>query len=136
MDMVPPGNYVAYYTIFARNAGGGYSIPTEESRTIIILQVAGINEIPDLPENISSLVCYPNPFNASVSIGFTLNQAGTAELSIYNLRGQKVSSVIDGTLSAGEHRITWNGSDYPSGVYFARLESVNSSKSIKMVLLK
>lgn len=136
LDMVPPGNPLAFYTIFARNAGGGYSIPTDESRAMVILQTAGIDKNPELPKNISSLECYPNPFNASVTISFELNQSGIVAISIYNLRGQKVCTVSDGFLSVGEHRITWKGSDYPSGVYFARLEAGGSSKSIKMVLLK
>lgn len=136
LDMVPPGNPLAYYTIFARNAGGGYSVPTDESRTVVILQTVGVGGNPDLPENISSLNCYPNPFNASITIRYVLWQTGTANLSIYNLRGQKVASLAEGPKSAGEHKLVWDGSDFPSGVYFVRLETGGSSRSIKMVLLK
>ncbi|UCC79510.1 MAG: lamin tail domain-containing protein, partial [Candidatus Zixiibacteriota bacterium] len=112
-DMVPPGYIMAYYTIFGRDLSGNYSIPTDESRVSVILETAGVDEEPNLPENISSLQCYPNPFNASVTINFVLSQSGSATLSIYNLRGQRVASLMEGSISAGEHRITWDGSELP-----------------------
>ncbi|UCE65885.1 MAG: lamin tail domain-containing protein [Candidatus Zixiibacteriota bacterium] len=135
-DIGLPGNTVVYYTIFARDTYGNYSIPTGESRVSVILGVVGIDGQPILPELISGLECYPNPFNASVTINFVLSQSGSATLSIYNLRGQRVETMLDGSISAGQHRMTWDGSDLPSGVYFARLDFGVSSKSIKMVLLK
>jgi hypothetical protein len=80
--------------------------------------------------------CYPNPFNGSVNIDLNMKQSGFVTLSVYNLRGQNVAILADGSMSAGEHRIAWDGSRFPSGVYFARLEAAGSSKSIKMMLLK
>lgn len=136
VDTGLPNNTVVHYTVFARNAGGGYSVPTDESRVFVILGTVGIDGESNLPERISNLNCYPNPFNATVTVDFVLSQAGSANLAIYNLRGQRVEILADGLRTAGEHRITWDGSDYPSGVYFARLEAGGSSKSIKMVLLK
>jgi len=111
-------------------------IGLDESRVSVTLGTAGIDEESILPESISSLKCYPNPFNASVTISFVLSQAGSVSLSIYNIRGQRVAIPLQNFLSVGEHTITWNGSDFPSGVYFARLQAGVSSKSIKMVLLK
>jgi hypothetical protein len=136
VDIGLPGNTVIHYTVFARDLSGDYSIPTDESRAYVIMGTVGIDEEPVLPEDISSLECYPNPFNASITIKFVLGQAGNVILSIYNLRGQKVTAFTDESTPAGEHRITWDGSDCPSGVYFAKLDTGGSSKSIKMVLLK
>jgi hypothetical protein len=136
LDIVPTGHSEAYYTIFARNAGGGYSVPTDESRAYVILQPAGVDEAPDLPERILSLRCYPNPFNATVNIDYVLIREGLVTLSIYNLRGQRVEILTNGIKTVGQHRITWNSSDYPSGIYFARLDAGGSSRSIKMLLLK
>jgi hypothetical protein len=135
-DVGLPGNTVIHYTVFARDVSGSYSVPTDESRAFVILGTAGMEEEPILPEAITGLACYPNPFNASVTFDFTLNRSGSATLSIYNLRGQEVASLMAGSISAGQHRITWDGSNFPSGVYFARLDAGGSSKSIKMVLLK
>jgi hypothetical protein len=136
IDMVPPGHAAAYYTIFARNAGGGYSIPTDESRVMVPLETVGIDQEPELPERISSLRCYPNPFNATVTVDFILGQPGMVNISVYNLRGQRVTTLADGAKSAGEHHLIWNGSECPSGVYFVRMQNGGISKSTKMVLLK
>jgi len=50
--------------------------------------------------------------------------------------GQKLTTLFDGAQQAGEHNITWDAFDYPSGVYFARLQSGDRTENIKMVLLK
>ena len=55
---------------------------------------------------------------------------------IYNLLGQRVAAIFEGTREAGEHTITWDATYFPSGVYFARLEAGEHSENIKMVLLK
>ncbi len=135
-DIGLPGNTVIHYTIFARDINGNYSIPSDESRVFVILGTAGIDKEENLPESISSLECYPNPFNDSVTVSFVLNRAGSVSLSVYNLQGQLIETLWDGSISAGEHRITWDGSELPSGVYFTKLDARSSSKSIKMLLLK
>jgi hypothetical protein len=58
------------------------------------------------------------------------------ELIVYDLLGRRVKTLMDEQLQAGVHNVIFNASDYPSGVYFARLEISGLSKSIKMVLLK
>jgi hypothetical protein len=136
MDMVPPGHAAAYYTVFARNAGGGYSIPTDESRVFVLLETVGIDQEPELPERISSLRCYPNPFNATVIIEFVLSQSEMVTLSVYNLRGQRVAVLADGSMSAGEHRITWDASEHPSGIFFCMLMAEKYCVKGKMILIK
>lgn len=79
---------------------------------------------------------FPNPFNAATSLKYTLDQADYVTLTIYNILGQRVAILFDGFQQAGEHAVTWDASDYPSGVYFARMETAEKSTHIKMVLLK
>jgi hypothetical protein len=79
---------------------------------------------------------YPNPFNASTTIEFTLPEAAEVQLSIYNILGQKVAVIFAGIKQAGAHSVTWDAGDSPSGVYFARLESGDQARAIKMVLLR
>jgi hypothetical protein len=79
---------------------------------------------------------YPNPFNASTILEFALPEESSVELVVYNLLGQKAATVVKGVKPAGNHSITWDGSHYPSGVYFARLQAGGESKSVKMLLLK
>ena len=57
-------------------------------------------------------------------------------LSIYNLLGQKVETLLIGNEQAGEHEITWNANNFTSGVYFAKLVSGSHTENMKMVLLK
>ena len=66
---------------------------------------------------------YPNPFNPSTEISFTLPIDGHVRLSVFNLAGQEVSVLHDGYQSSGMHHYTWNASDLPSGVYYIRLAS-------------
>ena len=84
----------------------------------------------------SLLQTYPNPFNSSTTINFTLAEPGLVILSIYNIQGQQVAELFQGIREAGEHSISWDASDYPSGVYFARLKAGGLSRTAKMLLLK
>ncbi len=130
-----PGQWY-YYTVFARDLSGGYSIPTYESRDSVTLSGAGVIEDAKLPDRISYLISYPNPFNATTTLQYSLLQSSGVTIEIYNIVGQRAAILFKGTQQAGEHSITWDASSFPSGVYFARLEIQEQSKSIKMVLLK
>ncbi len=84
---------------------------------------------------------YPNPFNPSTTLRFSIPNDGKVKLSVYNLKGQKVVDIVDGTLAAGSHQAIWHGKDsqgrsVASGIYFTRLEQGKSSKVHKMVLMK
>jgi len=78
----------------------------------------------------------PNPFNPTTTICFRLPQAERVSLTVYNIMGQQVSSLVDGPLEAGEHRVEWNGNDVASGVYFYTLRVGTAALTQKMLLLK
>ncbi|MBD3170320.1 MAG: T9SS type A sorting domain-containing protein [candidate division Zixibacteria bacterium] len=90
----------------------------------------------NLPSSIEVKPNYPNPFNASTSIAFNLPEPSRVNLRIYNLAGQLVDDVIDARMTAGEHNINWNGSTYPSGIYYYSLEVNETIFNGKMTLLK
>jgi hypothetical protein len=79
---------------------------------------------------------YPNPFNPVSMIRYELPQATFVSLVVYDILGRKVTSLIDGYMELGYHEAQWNGQEFPSGVYIARLVTPGYSKSIKMVLMK
>jgi len=79
---------------------------------------------------------YPNPFNTSTTVSYSLPEPSEVTISIYNLLGQRAATVFDGSQEAGQHSVTWDASDFPSGVYFARLETAGIPENLKMVLLK
>jgi hypothetical protein len=92
-----------------------------------------------LPPSSFSLSCYPNPFNATTTISFTLPKTGSVDLKVYDVTGRKTGGLLSaptGVVSAGEHSMVFDGSDLPSGIYFVRIQSGTVSKTQKMVLLK
>lgn len=79
---------------------------------------------------------YPNPFNPSTEIGFTLPEAVSVTLVVYNVRGREVAHLVNGPLAAGTHQVTFEASRLPSGVYFIRLEAGAYVETRRMVLMK
>jgi hypothetical protein len=79
---------------------------------------------------------YPNPFNPSTKITFSLKNSGLTTLSVYNILGEKVVTLINGNLTSGVHEVSFNASKLSSGIYFYRLESNGSNQVRKMMLLK
>jgi streptogramin lyase len=79
---------------------------------------------------------YPNPFNPTTSISFDLVQVGHVNLSIYNLLGQRVATLVNGTMESGRHVVAFNAGALPSGVYIYRLEADAFVSQRKMMLMK
>jgi PKD repeat protein len=78
----------------------------------------------------------PNPFNPMTVISFNLPREMTATLKVYNLRGQLIVTLADGSLAAGAHTVTWDARNNPSGVYFYRLTAGDITETRRMMLLK
>ncbi len=96
---------------------------------ILEAQATLVEEESDLPESISILRAYPNPFNAACKI--TVSDPAIDHVDIYNITGRLVKRL---ELNGGE--AVWDASAYTSGIYFARVEKDSYSKNIKMVLIK
>ena len=84
---------------------------------------------------------YPNPFNPVTKITYQLPEESYVAVTIYNLAGQKVTTLVDGRRSGGFHAVDWygensKGESVASGLYFFRIEAENFSKTLKMLLLK
>lgn len=79
---------------------------------------------------------HPNPFNPSTSISFTVPQSGIAKVTVFDLLGRQVATLLDAPVSAGQHQVQFNGSSIPSGVYFYRLEADGFTATRKMLLVK
>lgn len=79
---------------------------------------------------------YPNPFNPETSIGFDLVQGGAVKLTIYNVLGESVATLLNGPLNAGRHTVIFNGANLPSGLYLYKLEVNGFTDTKKLVLLK
>ncbi|MBN2708933.1 MAG: T9SS type A sorting domain-containing protein [Calditrichaceae bacterium] len=79
---------------------------------------------------------YPNPFNPSTTIPFTLDAREQVTVTVHNVLGQKVATLVDGIMSAGSHKVSFNGASLPSGIYFYRLQTQSKLATGKMMLLK
>jgi Secretion system C-terminal sorting domain/Dockerin type I domain len=95
----------------------------------------------NLPKEFSLGHNYPNPFNPSTSLSYSLPKETHVNISIYNVLGQKVVELVDKTLPAGNHKVVWNGNDsndktVSSGVYFAKMKAGDYVESRKMVMMK
>jgi hypothetical protein len=90
-----------------------------------------------LPQQFSLSAAYPNPFNPSTNIQYTLNSSGLTSLKVYNVLGQLVKSVVNDVFqNAGAYKVTVDMSNLPSGLYVYILEQGNNRLAQKMMLLK
>jgi hypothetical protein len=99
--------------------------------------ITGIFEdMPSIPGNFMLLQNYPNPFNAQTTIKFVLPESQDVQLTIYDLLGRRVETIIDEFSNAGVHSVTYDASALPSGVYFYRLRAGDTAETKRMVLLR
>lgn len=89
-----------------------------------------------VPEKMELSQNYPNPFNPMTTISYSLPKDGFVSLTIYNVLGQKVSTLINKKQIAGVHSVLFEASEMPSGVYFYNLSSGDYSVIKKMILMK
>ena len=89
-----------------------------------------------IPASIKLLPAYPNPFNATVQLGYTLEQPGFVQMTIMDLRGRHVSTLVNDYRQAGEHALTWTANHQATGIYLIRLEANGVILYHKIVLLK
>jgi hypothetical protein len=80
---------------------------------------------------------YPNPFNPVTKISWQSAIGSYVDLSVYNLRGQKVATLVSGWREVGYHRITWDASEFANGMYFYKISTGNGFSSVrKLILIK
>jgi hypothetical protein len=87
------------------------------------------------------LANFPNPFNPTTTISYQLPAVSEVELIIYNIKDQKVKTLVNGVFPAGDHSVIWNGRDsnckpVSSGIYFLKLKAGDFQKVKKMILIK
>jgi hypothetical protein len=118
-----PGESIGSYT-----QGEFYNLKSEQSSS---------------PELVTALLSVaPNPFKDGTSIAFQVGKnAEPIKVEIYNLRGQKINTLYDGSMEAGNHKLQWKGVDekgraVASGIYFCRLTGASTTQHIKLMVLK
>ncbi|MCH8299681.1 MAG: T9SS type A sorting domain-containing protein [Candidatus Marinimicrobia bacterium] len=119
--------------IYMDNVGEGY---TGTSENFSIRGVVTVEDEEAFSRSFNLYPNYPNPFNPSTTISFTLSNASRVSLLIYDIHGREVESLIEGIQPAGSHSIEWNASNLASGVYFYRLTADEFIQTRKMILIK
>jgi enterochelin esterase-like enzyme len=88
------------------------------------------------PDQLVLFQNYPNPFNPSTAIEFDIPRQDRVTVTIYNVLGQAVASLLDATMTPGRHRVLWNAATVASGVYFVRVSAGRQVALRKMLLLR
>lgn len=129
-------------TMIVHITSGSQSFDTSEINYIDFVIVSAEDfEILFSKLQIRFLKNYPNPFNPVTKIQFDLTQAGKTEVKIFNIKGQKVKTLLDQELEAGIHNIVWSGKDdngkrVTSGIYFYKVTVNKQEKIKKMIMIK
>lgn len=128
LSAVPNGEY--FYTVEAVDQTGLFK-RARSIRSFSVLRYVLTPTSHVLQQN------FPNPFNARTTIRFGIPPpGGRTTLKVYNVAGQEVASAIGGYLPMGWYSLVWNAQEYPSGVYFYRLQIDNVVKNKKLILIK
>nr|HPR18713.1 FlgD immunoglobulin-like domain containing protein [Candidatus Cloacimonadota bacterium] len=85
--------------------------------------------------------CYPNPFNPTTNILFSLPADSAVEMKVFNIKGQLVKTLVDETMAAGEHKVVWEGKNdrgkpAASGIYFIKIHTPQANRFLRTLLLK
>jgi hypothetical protein len=95
-----------------------------------------VEQISELPQNFYLSQNFPNPFNPSTKIEYSLPEQSLVQLKVYDILGNEVATIINEDQPAGTYRADFNGQGLASGMYIAKLQAGNYTKTIKMSLLK
>ncbi len=110
-----------------------YSFMVEDSQDC---EVTGIVENGQYPKSFQLYNPYPNPFNPTTTIRFSVVRQHDVFLQVFDIIGRLIETLIDGKMEPGTHEITWNAQSYSAGIYFVRMTSGHNRQVQKLILLK
>ena len=90
----------------------------------------------NMPSEMALDPAYPNPFNPSTNLAYTLAGDGDVRLSVYDINGRLIQDLVDSYQSPGNYNVTWNASSISSGVYFVTLSTESNILTQKVMLIK
>ena len=131
------GSSIELWSVKFANDTVGYAI----GDNVVLKTTSGglsfVDERKDhIPGNYLLYRNFPNPFNPSTIIKYSLPQASHIIIKVYNTTGNEITNLIDKMQGPGSYGIRWDGSKYPSGIYFYRMTAGDFNSTGKMVLLK
>ena len=137
--VVAPGTFVSFtYEIFD-NEGADHWMNGFDA-TILTLDFSGLTDVEDISGNMPTSYNleqnYPNPFNPSTKISFSVPTTGLVNIDVFNAIGQKVTTLVNEQMNAGNYSVDFNAVNLTSGIYFYKMTSANYSATRKMILIK
>ena len=119
------------WRVYAFNTAGnsGYS-------NIVSSLITGIAGNSSLPEKYAMHQNYPNPFNPTTKIKFDIPKNGIVKLTVHDVLGRQVSTLVNNDLTAGRYEVEWSAGGYSSGIYFYRIEAEGFVETKRMMLVK
>ncbi len=122
------------------HSGSGLIYLSGDNHGLLVLQFDGVTalgteDVPS-PQNFSLQANYPNPFNPSTRIGYTLARQAAVRLSVFDMSGREVAVLADGVQTRGSHVVTFKAGRLPSGIYFYRLRAGDHMETRRMILLR
>ncbi len=105
--------------------------------TVDLAHVVSSEEtVSDVPEVFRMEQNYPNPFSDRTTLTFTLSAPAQVELSVFDVTGRRLATLVDAELGAGTHRIPWEAQAYASGIYFSRVKAAGLTRTQRLLLVK
>ena len=139
------GNYTGTLEIWRANLTGDADQVLDETVSLSVVIEEGPTGVKatsvTIPSEFKLNQNYPNPFNPTTTISFDIATHGLVDLSVYNLLGEKIVTLSNAVLQPGSYQAIWNGQNWfgelmPSGVYFYRMSTSQTTLTQKMVFLK
>jgi hypothetical protein len=120
-------------TIALKNVTGSLGIDRID---LFSVSIATGRDATEIPEGYALEQNYPNPFNPATNIRFAIPAAQQVRLTVYNVLGQEVATLVDGFMPSGSHQVSFDASRLASGTYLYRIETGAFTHVKKMSLLK
>jgi len=136
---IPGSGEVFFQSIAVRQNPEGYKsseLYFDDLQTNIVVGIEGLSSAPITGKDFKLAQCYPNPFNPDTNIEFVLPVSCKAELTVYNILGQKVKELVNDVLPAGKYRYRYEAGNSASGIYFYELKTEQQVLRKRMILLK
>lgn len=125
---------IIYTTIVVTNFGTTNSKSVHYSPNSTAIGIISYNS--NVPADYSLSQNYPNPFNPNTRFSFALPKLSSVSLKVFDVLGREVATLVNQDLKAGSYEVTWDGSNYTSGMYFYKISTGDYTETKKMMLLK
>jgi hypothetical protein len=123
-------------TIYCTGAGGTNPPNWNNGANYSVNVVSSINQIEETATTYSLAQNFPNPFNPTTNINFSVPKSEFVKISVYDITGRLVQELVNSNLTAGKYNATWDASNYSSGVYFYKIQAGDFTEMKKMSLIK